>query len=210
MINITEIKSQVGALEQLRKTEITALEKAEERLKKAQIDMNALDRIRKVMLDVGIAVQGQVKEYLEAVVTSALQTVYQEPFEFKVDFGIKWDQPVAELTVIDPDSGEPVSIRDDQTGGGVADVCSFALLMACWALEPEGTFIPLMILDEPFKFLDATNMPRAAQLVKELSIEMGLQIIMVSHNEILIQAGDKVFHVRKRRGVARVKVVKDG
>jgi DNA repair exonuclease SbcCD ATPase subunit len=41
----------------------------------------------------------------------------------------------------------------EEDGGGLAIVLGFTLRMAVWALQTNKT-LPLMILDEPFKFLD--------------------------------------------------------
>jgi DNA repair exonuclease SbcCD ATPase subunit len=62
----------------------------------------------------------------------------------------------------------------------------------------------VLILDEPFGNLSVDLMPRASEMIKQISERLGLQIIMVTHAEELIQAADKTFRVNIRKGISQV------
>lgn len=66
------------------------------------------------------------------------------------------------------------------TGGGVVDVASFALRIAALLMQkPAGRL--LLILDEPFRFVSEEYRDRVKDLVEELSKELGIQFIIVTH-----------------------------
>ena len=89
------------------------------------------------------------------------------------------------------------------SGGGAVDVASFALRVALWCLAPQRTRNTL-ILDEPFRFLSRDLMYKAGDMLKRLSEKLGLQIIMVSHAEDLIDGANKVFQIKIKKGISEV------
>jgi|TARA_Y100000310_G_C20627424_1_gene786734 DNA repair exonuclease SbcCD ATPase subunit len=62
----------------------------------------------------------------------------------------------------------------------------------------------LKLLDEPFKFLSKNLLPRASELLKELSEKLDLQFIMVTHLDELTDCADKTFDVKIKKGVSKV------
>lgn len=80
-----------------------------------------------------------------------------------------------------------VFIRDGQeidpmsaSGGGVIDVAAFALRLACLLLATPRPR-RLLVLDEPFRFVSAKYRPKIRALLLQLSEELGVQIILVTH-----------------------------
>ncbi len=71
-------------------------------------------------------------------------------------------------------------------GGGVVDVASFALRLACLLLaSPKRR--RLLCLDEPFKHLSENYRPAVRELIEVLAREMDVQFIIVTHsNELKI------------------------
>jgi DNA repair exonuclease SbcCD ATPase subunit len=68
----------------------------------------------------------------------------------------------------------------NSTGGGVVDVASFALRVACLILH-RPRLSKVMVLDEPFKFVSAQYRDRVRTMLERLSQDLDMQIIMVSH-----------------------------
>ena len=69
-------------------------------------------------------------------------------------------------------------------GGGVVDVAAFALRLSCYLImspRPE----PVIILDEPFRFVSKEYQGQVAELLEELSAKLGLQFVIVTHEEEL-------------------------
>jgi DNA repair exonuclease SbcCD ATPase subunit len=67
----------------------------------------------------------------------------------------------------------------------------------------------VIILDEPFRFLSKDLYPKAGEILKRLSEHLKLQILMVTHNEDIIESSHRVFTVTQDRktGVSKVEVV---
>jgi len=66
---------------------------------------------------------------------------------------------------------------------------------------------PVLMLDEPFRYLSTGLLPRAGEMLKQISSELDLQIIMVTHAEELIDEADAVFSVDMNKGESIVRKV---
>jgi DNA repair exonuclease SbcCD ATPase subunit len=150
----------------------------------------------KVIQEVGIRTQSNLEYHIANLVNMSLSAVLSDPPEFTVKFETRRNQTECDLLL---DGQKPV----DTVGGGVLDILSFALRLAFWTLRKNR---PVMILDEPFKFLSADLQARAGEMLKEISESINLQIIMVSHAEDINNSASKTFIVKK---VGDVSVVKE-
>jgi len=147
-------------------------------------------------------VQESFKVKIESIVSVALSSVFDDPYEFKVDFEIKRNRTECILSF--ERNGFKVNPLN-ASGGGAVDIASFALRLSLWSLEnPKKESI--IILDEPFKFVSKNLREKASMLVKELSDKMGIQFIIVTHEDNLIDYSDKIFKVtQNKKGISTVK-----
>jgi DNA repair exonuclease SbcCD ATPase subunit len=129
------------------------------------------------------------------VVSASLEAVFDDPYEMVVRFVQRRNKTECDLKFkrgqyeIDPLFA---------SGGGAVDVAAFALRVASWSMQTPRSR-PVLILDEPFRYLSPNLLPRASEMVKRISEELGIQIIMISHSDELIDSADKAFAVRKVR-----------
>jgi exonuclease SbcC len=103
-----------------------------------------------------------------------------------------------ELTVFQKD-GE--RLAPDQLSGGERALFNLSLRTAIYRLLAEGIDgaapMPPLILDEPTVFLDSGHVSRLVDLVREMR-DLGVeQIVVVSHDDELVDAADDVVHVEK-------------
>lgn len=128
------------------------------------------------------SVQTQVHSQISTVVTRCLNAVFEEEsYEFQIDFELKRGKTEAKLSFVrDGMSVDPLTA----SGGGVVDVASFALRLAALLLTKPRRRL-LLVLDEPFRFVSARFRPRVATLLTQLSKELGVQIILVTHDPTL-------------------------
>ena len=91
-------------------------------------------------------------------------------------------------------------------GCGTLDVTCFALRLACYALQVGIDNV--IILDEPMKFVSKDLLISVSEFMKELSTKLGIQIIMVTHENQFIDVADKVFSVRKNSNGRSIVMVK--
>jgi ABC-type dipeptide/oligopeptide/nickel transport system ATPase subunit len=134
--------------------------------------------------------QKQLEFHISGLVSTALAAIWDDPYEFKVEFIQRRGKTEADLYLI----RNNVKMKPLQaSGGGVVDVVSLALRMAFWSLT--RTTRPLLILDEPFKHLSSDLQEKAADMLRMLSEKLNLQILMISHISKLIKSADRIFLV---------------
>ncbi|MDR1104360.1 MAG: AAA family ATPase [Endomicrobium sp.] len=146
--------------------------------------------------------QEQLKIHVEDIVQLALDAIFPDRYTFEIQFTISYGKTIAELVFISKQTGHMVDPMI-ASGGGVVDVCSFALRLACWTLSRDVDKV--IILDEPFRFLSKNLQERAGQLLKELSGKLNIQIILTTHLDALIDAADKTINVMlDKLGVSQI------
>ena len=139
--------------------------------------------------------QKQLEFHISGLVSTALAAVWDDPYEFKVEFIQRRGKTEEDLWLLR--NGSKIKPLD-ASGGGVVDILSIALRMAFWSLTKETR--PLLILDEPFKHLSGNLQSKAAAMLRMISKKLKLQILMISHVEKLVANADRVFYARLQNG----------
>ncbi len=187
------------------KKEISDTEKSLEiisnRIERNSILVKNIDDAVFILTNVLSITQEEIVLYIESVVTTALQYIYGGEYTFKIDYVFKLGQPEVEMYPIKN------GLRYEpkfSCGVGVLDVCAFALRCACWSLiEPQSASI--MVMDEPFRFISGNvQMEKCSMMVKELSKLLGIQFIIISAKNDLINMADKVFEVVLEKDISYV------
>ena len=184
---------------------------ADQRIMKSQLEstIKSIDRTEYQLVDHDEArtviqksaqiTQKNLEEHIGKIVSKAMDIVFlDEAKEFFVEFVTRRNTTECDLKL--NDNGNLIDPLDS-SGFGEADVVSFALRIAYWSL---GKTRNVLILDEPFRYLDGVRMERASEMVKALSDELNLQIIMVTHESKMGYSADKRFHVIKKKGISTV------
>lgn len=151
---------------------------------------NAL-KAREIITTVAKDTQQQLEIRITNIVTMALAAVFPDPYQFVLRFTERRNQTEADLLLVR--DGEEVS-PIDATGGGVLDVVSFALRVAILLMS---NYRRIIILDEPFRHLSEDLQPKASEMMKMLSDKLGIQFIMVSHEDGIIGSADNVITIKK-------------
>lgn len=174
------------------------LGKAQEE-KTATIDRyNLMQESLSFLFSVAKETQKAISLNVSELVNLALNLCFPGEYRFKLEFVEARGK--VEARCLFEHNGNDVSIMD-ATGGGVVDVCAFALRLSCYVLTNAADTI---ILDEPFRFVSVDLRPRVAGLVKELSEKLNVQFIIVTHDSTIVDVADEVFRVSKKEGVAHV------
>ena len=158
-------------------------------------------KARFVLVEVSKQTQERLKTVIEQLVNLCLNEVFPDRnFNFKADFQIKRNKMECEFLVeVD---GHEYSPKDDM-GGSILDIISFALRTILWSFEnPRSRNV--IIMDEPFRF-SGRLITKAVQMVKELSDKLGIQFIINTHSEELIDIADRSWHVTNIKGKSMVK-----
>jgi DNA repair exonuclease SbcCD ATPase subunit len=153
------------------------------------LDKENKEKARYVLNEVLKITQSNCKEYIEEMVTLALQMVFERDFKFKLELEIKRNKSECRL-LVQEGHGDPF-VPKEEMGGGMVDLISIILRMIMWSLEQPRTD-GVFILDEPLKFLGHGELlNRAIYIIRDISTKLGLQLIIVTHEPELIALADK-------------------
>jgi DNA repair exonuclease SbcCD ATPase subunit len=164
-------------------------------------EISCSEKAQAIIQKVAQETQEELEFHISDIVSMALSTVFDTPYKFRVEFVIKRNKTECDL-VFEDDKGEKIDPMT-ASGGGVVDVVTLALRLALWTLQvPRSRNV--IILDEPLKFLSKNLLPRAGELLQELSKRLNLQFIIVTHLSELTDCADKVFTVTQEKGVSKI------
>ena len=153
------------------------------------------ERAQVVIQQVAKMTQEQLQYHVSEIVTLALDSVFPDPYELNLKFEIKRGKTEAEIEFLK--DGEPVKPMDG-AGGGACDIAAFALRVALWSLA-NPKYRNTLILDEPMRFVSKDLQVKASKMLHEISHKLGIQMIIVTHEEALLDCADKVFEVIQKR-----------
>lgn len=197
-------------------------EKASKQLSKDIVERDLLLKNRNILIDKRTALKQRVVDAKEARIVLqnvAKQTMSNLEYHLSslvtlalksVNAGPEWPSFVAEVTIrrnqvecdlLFEEEGEKYKPIDG-AGGGPLDIASFALRVTFWSLKKNRA---CFILDEPFKFLSPDLQEKASNMIKMVSKKLGVQIIMVSHQEDINVSSDKVYRTAKHNKVVTLR-----
>lgn len=169
-------------------------------LKEKTRSLHRHEEAKEIIRTVGQKTQEQLSYHISDITTLALEAVFQNPYELKVEFVQRRNKTECDLLFSrDGVDVDPLSA----SGGGAVDVASFALRIASWSMMNPRTRNTI-ILDEPLRFLSGDNQERASAMIKELSQRLGIQFIIITHENTLASYADRVFESSIRKGVTKI------
>lgn len=169
------------------------------KLEKAKLEN--LEQARTIIRLVGLETQQQLQFHISDIASLALESIFPDPYKLVLDFVERRDK--TECDIFFERNGERLK-PIDSAGGGAVDVAAFALRIACWSMATKRTRNTI-ILDEPMRFLSEDYQKDASEMIKELSKKLGIQFIIVTHEDTLAESADKIFEVSIKKGVTKVK-----
>lgn len=204
-MDIQKIKEMVSTCKGIDFQLTKDIENYTQKEKQLNHDLKLLEDAQVFLQKIAQETQEHLRFQIEDIVNLALETCFPGEYIFQIKFEISRGKTEAELVFLDQKTKRQIDPMN-ASGGGVVDLTTFALRIACYALE-RGTD-NVIVLDEPMKFVSRDLQQRVGEILKTLSERMNLQIIMVSHIGEIIDVADKVFEVKKNEnGISRVKVV---
>lgn len=197
---LNSVKMYLSEQEGRRKLFVEEKEKLEKEKIKLSEKMDNLLKARSVVQIVAEQTQKKLEYHISNLVSMALASVFPEPYIFNLRFVQKRNKTEAEL-IFSKNGNETDDILNTG-GGGVADIASIALRISLWSIKKTR---PTLILDESLKFLHSPEyQEKASQMLKEVSEKLGLQIIIVSDQQNILEYADKVIKIVNYNGVSKV------
>ena len=198
---IADFRNKLQKLKGLQEAAVAIVQSTKNKIRSIENEKEDIEQARLVLQTVAQQTQQELEYRVAEIVSLALQTVFDEPYELKLDFIIKRGKTEADIYFeLNGERLDPMTA----SGGGPVDITAFALRVALWSLRKPRTR-NVIIIDEPFKYLSPNYHERAAQMLNEISHKLGLQIIMVTYSQESIQTADRVFRVKQIKGVSEIK-----
>lgn len=137
-------------------------------------------------------IQKRLKIDIDSLVTIAIRTVYDRDISFALVFG-RGVTGASSYTPVIIENGEEFDPKDEQCGG-VLDVISYAMRIVLKGFEAKESR-NFFAMDEPFKFLGGGLLAeRASDMMKQINDELGIQSLIISHDENCIRTADRIYH----------------
>ena len=197
-MNLTPYKELLSDTKSSKKLLTEDRDKLTSEILEIENSLKNLKEAREVVSAASILAQDTTKKVFEDLVTQALQSIFGEEYSFILESRFHRNQPEMEMFVVE--NGVKYSPKDEK-GGAIVDIVSFAARIVSWAImdpRPGNT----LLLDEPFRALAKEVLPALAQLMQDISDELGLQIIYITHEKQLAEVAcreekDRTFLVKK-------------
>jgi len=155
--------------------------------------LRALEQAQLFLQKIAQDTQNQLRFHIKDIVQLCLDTIWPGEVQFDVLFEIKRGKTEAKLVfTVDGEEVDPL----DADGGGLVQIAAFALRIAVWTLGKTRNTI---VLDEPMNCLSSDSQPLAAEIIKELSDKLGIQFIIITHQNELTGIADKIFKMKRTR-----------
>lgn len=190
------LEQRKGELFQL-ESSISELEKG---VKKATKGLKRHEKAREIVREVGLKTQQRLSFHINDITSMALEAVFNDPYELVAEFVQRRNKTECDLYF--SRWGEKVDPKEG-SGVGAVDVAAFALRVASWSMQTPKKRNVIM-LDEPFRYLDKEHQPLASQMIKEVSDKLGVQFIIITHEAALTIHADKTFQTRIRKGKTKI------
>jgi len=209
-MNIYDLRKGLERKKGQRDEILSELKAVKEEIIKFKIEIRVSEKAQAIIQIVAKKTQKELEYRISEPVTLCLKSVFDNPYEFLVDFVTRRNKSECDLLFKRSSLSKPI-IPKDSSGIGAVDVAAFGLRVATWALSRFRSK-NVLILDEPFSHLKGIEAnKRIIQVVKVLSKQLGLQVIMVSDERVPIneikKGADRVFEVGiGKNGFSEVKV----
>lgn len=197
--NLRRVHGEQVARRTLLRDQLVAAEAAVAQHEQAEAD---IAKAQALIQEAALETQAKLRVHLTAIATAALAAIFPDKgYEFDVQFETKRGRTECVLQLRQGDvTTDPMVAH----GGGVVDVLSFALRASFWSISRTR---PVLVLDEPMKFLSQDLREAAADMLRDVSTKLGVQVIMVTHIPEFADVADKLFEVAVRDGVSYVREV---
>jgi DNA repair exonuclease SbcCD ATPase subunit len=160
----------------------TTLESETKLLKKERERLEYIQEAQRILQGIAESVQQSAHAQIAGIVTRCLRAVFDDDgYEFHVAFERKRGK--TEAVMYFTKDGHRLELDDD--AGGVLDVISFALRLACILLSRPRRR-RLLVADEPMKFVNGGKyQSRVAELLESLAKDLDFQMVIVTDDDWL-------------------------
>jgi len=142
--------------------------------------------------------RGAMKGKIETVVTEALRLIYGPDYSVELTYCMKNNRSNLDVELVRKTAVGEVRRGLGGFGGGVADTISVP--MRLMVLIGSRQTDRVCALDECWKHIDPDRVELVAQFLRALSDRLGVQLLISSHHERMVDVADRAYHVTEEDG----------
>lgn len=200
---IREVEKKIGEKERIEK-ELKSKEKLFEELEDKEYVYTQAKKVLELAYE---RLRRETMSGIERLVNKALEPIYKD-LSFRIELEDKRNRNIAKFIVKNLMEnlifeGNPIDIH----GGSVSQIISLALRISVLEKSINPRLEGPLILDEPLTFLDERSKRAMVGFLRKVSEVLKRQIILITHDRILMEAGDKIFYVEMKNGESKVKEI---
>ena len=194
------IDSKKGELSILRASKA----KYEEQITDKQGNLSYILEAQELLQQTAQKTQSRLSFHISNFISSSLEAIWgKDAYTFSLEFIEKRNKTEVSMLLHTPEGDVSLdSLNNVRGGGGVLDIVAFGLRIALWSLQSQKQKV--MILDQPLSNLDQEHLPKAGELIKELSDKLGIQFIIINHNPALAEIADNTIEVVKENNISKI------
>ncbi len=211
MMTMEEINDNFRSLGERIKILTDQYETLDEKIYELGTKVENMTKARWIITEVQRLTQQRFKEKMENLVTLAIQSVFSKRhYEFELKFEEKRNQMEVKPIIHEWVNGVKYTYEslEDDFGGGMIDIVSIAMRVVLWSMEKPASR-NVIILDEPGKNLGAM-INVFGKILKEISHKLNFQLIVITHDEEILDNSDRAYLVSHEKGVSNVALMREG
>lgn len=209
--NLAALRTRHSQAQGQRDLLISQRREKEKGLAAARADIELWRQVQVLLSKASEFARQQLKQRIEQTVTAALAAIFNDStMKFEIEMSTIGGKPAADWRVVScygaVGSSDTVTVTaspEDAKGGGVTDVVSLALRLALLELSRPRPGGPVL-LDEVGKHVSAEYVANVAEFLRQYAAQTGRQVILVTHQQGLMDVADVGYKVSQDNGVSEV------
>lgn len=208
--NFESLRSDFSRAEALRDSAQKRLTEGEARVIHLEGEISLLEKVAdlfRLLIDQEVIDNAKTAQEL---LTEGLQAVFDDlDLAVRSDVNIERGKVSVDLITVqkDTDGTTTEGLATDAYGGSVATVESVLLRLV--VLTRRG-LRPLLLMDESLGAVAERYVPRVGRFLSLLSDRLGVDILVVSHNPVLVETAKHAYRIQKKDGAATFKKIRVG
>lgn len=158
--------------------------------------ISLLNQANEIFLNTIDLKREEIKNKIEYWVTKGLQLIFENTnYIFEFDMNVQRDEMYATPMLWSVYKGQKFRMDlSDSNAGAMLEIISFVLKVICLVFY-RPALSKVIIADEPFKNTSECYIPKVAEFLRELSNQLGVQIIMNTHQMEFKEVADSIFEI---------------
>lgn len=206
--NIETVRTNAALAKGLRRAaqdRVTALEAEIRTLEAEDEELSLVSELFRKLVDAELAESVQM---VEKLLTEGLQAVFED-MDLRVTSTtevLRGKVSVEFITVQrHPDGKVTEGLTEESFGGAVTTVESVLLRVILMA---RRSLRGLLLLDESLPAVENRYLPNLVNFLKTLGDRMGVDMLVITHNPVLVDAAPRAYRIRNNGGTARFEEVR--